>query len=262
MLTVHSCNKAKAARKPHRLRSRGSALDQPQWSSARPLLIFDSGVGGLSVLAAIRTLLPQAPLVYVADSAGFPYGTKTEAEIAARVPALLGRLAERFDPRADRHRVQHRLDHRARRGARRRWICRSSAPCRRSSPPPHCRKIPRDRRARHRGDRPPALCRSARGGVRQLIARSSAMARRSWSTSPKRSCAENHADPAAYRRMLGRHVFACRRARRIDTIVLACTHFPLVADELAAASPGPSASSTAPRDCAPRRLADARPDMA
>lgn len=65
----------------------------------RPLLFFDSGVGGLSVLAATQHLMPHAPLVYVADSAGFPYGTKTEAEIAARVPALLGRLAERFDPR-------------------------------------------------------------------------------------------------------------------------------------------------------------------
>ncbi|HEX8300144.1 glutamate racemase [Sphingomonas sp.] len=66
---------------------------------ARPLLFFDSGVGGLSVLAPTAALLPQAPLVYVADSAGFPYGTRSEAEIAARVPALLGRLAERYDPR-------------------------------------------------------------------------------------------------------------------------------------------------------------------
>jgi len=63
------------------------------------LLFFDSGVGGLSVLAPVRALLPNAPFVYVADSAGFPYGTRSEAEIAARVPALLGRLAERYDPR-------------------------------------------------------------------------------------------------------------------------------------------------------------------
>ncbi|MBO9714825.1 glutamate racemase [Sphingomonas sp.] len=68
-------------------------------ADARPLLFFDSGVGGLSVLAPTRALLRRAPLVYVADSGGFPYGTKSEAEIAARVPALLGRLAERYDPR-------------------------------------------------------------------------------------------------------------------------------------------------------------------
>ena len=66
-----------------------------------------------------RRCCPTAPIVYVADSAGYPYGTKSAAEIAARVPALLGRLAERYDPRADRHRLQHRLDHRARRGPRR-----------------------------------------------------------------------------------------------------------------------------------------------
>jgi len=64
-----------------------------------PLLFFDSGVGGLSVLAPTRALLPNAPIVYAADSAGFPYGPRSEAEIAARVPALLGRLVERFRPR-------------------------------------------------------------------------------------------------------------------------------------------------------------------
>ncbi|MGN6376593.1 MAG: glutamate racemase [Sphingomonas sp.] len=65
----------------------------------RPILLFDSGVGGLSVMAEARRLLPQSSMVYVADSAGFPYGTRAEAEIAGRVPALLGRLAERYDPR-------------------------------------------------------------------------------------------------------------------------------------------------------------------
>jgi len=64
-----------------------------------PLLFFDSGIGGLSVLAPTRALLPDAPIVYAADSAAFPYGTRSEAEIAARVPALLGRLVELFRPR-------------------------------------------------------------------------------------------------------------------------------------------------------------------
>jgi glutamate racemase len=64
-----------------------------------PLLFFDSGIGGLSVLEPTRALLPNAPIVYAADSAGFPYGKRTEAEIASRVPALLGRLVERFRPR-------------------------------------------------------------------------------------------------------------------------------------------------------------------
>ncbi|MFM7029141.1 MAG: glutamate racemase [Chakrabartia sp.] len=68
-------------------------------TDSRPILVFDSGVGGLSVLAHIRAALPKAPIVYAADNAGYPYGTKSEAEIAARVPALLGRLAERYHPR-------------------------------------------------------------------------------------------------------------------------------------------------------------------
>ncbi len=63
---------------------------------AAPLLLFDSGVGGLSVLAEVRKVLPQAPVIYAADLAGLPYGTKSEAEVAARVCGLLGRMAERY----------------------------------------------------------------------------------------------------------------------------------------------------------------------
>ena len=63
-----------------------------------PILVFDSGVGGLSVLGAIRAALPGLPVLYAADNAGFPYGTKTEMEVATRVCALLGRLTERFRP--------------------------------------------------------------------------------------------------------------------------------------------------------------------
>lgn len=67
--------------------------------SSAPLLFFDSGVGGLSVLKAMRTMLPRAPIVYAADNAWFPYGKRSEAELAERVPALLAQLAERFHPR-------------------------------------------------------------------------------------------------------------------------------------------------------------------
>lgn len=66
---------------------------------AAPLLLFDSGVGGLTVLAEVRRLLPDAPVIYAADNAGLPYGPRTEAEVAARVCGLLGRMAERYRPR-------------------------------------------------------------------------------------------------------------------------------------------------------------------
>ncbi|MBA3941053.1 MAG: glutamate racemase [Sphingopyxis sp.] len=64
-----------------------------------PILFFDSGLGGLTVLGPTRALLPTAPIVYAADYAGLPYGGKSNEELAARVPALLGRLVERYQPR-------------------------------------------------------------------------------------------------------------------------------------------------------------------
>lgn len=64
-----------------------------------PILFFDSGVGGLSVLGPTRALLPDAPIVYAADSAWFPYGKKSEAELAERVPQLLAQLAAQYSPR-------------------------------------------------------------------------------------------------------------------------------------------------------------------
>lgn len=64
----------------------------------QPLLFFDTGVGGLSVSCKVRATLPNAPMIYAADYAGLPYGEKSEMEVATRVCALLGRLSERFRP--------------------------------------------------------------------------------------------------------------------------------------------------------------------
>ncbi|MDI1310029.1 MAG: glutamate racemase [Methylotenera sp.] len=50
----------------------------------KPIAVFDSGVGGISVLKHIHTLLPNEQLLYVADSKYAPYGNKTAAEIQAR----------------------------------------------------------------------------------------------------------------------------------------------------------------------------------
>jgi glutamate racemase len=76
-----------------------SSPDLPHPDANAPVLLFDSGVGGLTVLAALRAALPQAPVIYAADNAGLPYGDKTEAQIAARVAGLLGRMTERLRPR-------------------------------------------------------------------------------------------------------------------------------------------------------------------
>lgn len=53
-----------------------------------PVGIFDSGLGGLSVLKHVRQQLPHEPLIYVADSAHAPYGGKSEAEVLARTLAI------------------------------------------------------------------------------------------------------------------------------------------------------------------------------
>lgn len=51
---------------------------------ARPLGMFDSGVGGLSILAEVRRQLPGEPVVYVADQAWAPYGDRSLAEVRRR----------------------------------------------------------------------------------------------------------------------------------------------------------------------------------
>ena len=55
-----------------------------------PIGVFDSGVGGLSVLREIRAQLPQEDLLFLADSGHVPYGDKSEAYIRARSHALAG----------------------------------------------------------------------------------------------------------------------------------------------------------------------------
>jgi glutamate racemase len=57
--------------------------------------IFDSGIGGLSVLAAIARALPQADLTYLADTAHVPYGSKPEGFIRGRVVAIGEHLVDR-----------------------------------------------------------------------------------------------------------------------------------------------------------------------
>lgn len=205
-------------------------------ADSRPLLFFDSGVGGLSVLAPARALLPDAPLVYAADSAGFPYGTRSEAEIAARVPALLGRLAERYKPRliviacntastiALAH-VRAALDvpivgtvpaiKPAAELSRTRVIGLLGTQATVRQP------YVDDLTARFAAD-----CTVLRHGSAELVELAEGKLRGAV------------ADPARYRAVLD-GLFAQPGGERIDVIVNACTHFPLVAEELAAAAPAP-----------------------
>ena len=64
-----------------------------------PILFFDSGLGGLTVLRELRVLAPAQRLVYVADDAGFPYGGWEEGALLRRMLPLFDRLIERHAPR-------------------------------------------------------------------------------------------------------------------------------------------------------------------
>ena len=207
-------------------------------TATRPLLIFDSGVGGLSVLGAIRALLPNAPFVYVADSAAYPYGTKRPAEIEARVPALLGRVAERFDPELiviacntastiALDAVRTALDlavvgtvpaiKPAAAVSKTRTIGVLGTPA--TVVQPYVDRL---------ADEFAADCTVIRHGSAELVDLAEAKLR------------GEATDPAAYRRILD-GLYGQPGGADIDTIVLACTHFPLVEEELAAAAPRPVA---------------------
>ncbi|WP_312241821.1 glutamate racemase [Pantoea sp.] len=66
-------------------------------SNLRPtVLVFDSGVGGLSVYDEIRQLLPDLHYLYAFDNAGFPYGEKTEEYIVERVVAVVEAVTQHY----------------------------------------------------------------------------------------------------------------------------------------------------------------------
>lgn len=207
-------------------------------ADTRPLLFFDSGVGGLSVLAPTRALLPAAPLVYAADSASFPYGTKSEEEIAARVPALLGRLAERYRPRliviACNTASTIALTH-----------------VRAALDIPIVGTVPAIKPAAALSKTRVIGVLGTEATVRQpyvddLAARFAAdctVIRHGSAELVQLAEAKLHGeapDPARFRAVLD-GLFSRPGGDRIDVIVNACTHFPLVEAELAAVSPHPVA---------------------
>lgn len=62
------------------------------------ILLFDSGMGGLTVASAVKEALPLAQLVYAADTAAFPYGAWEEVRLIERILAVMGKLIEAAGP--------------------------------------------------------------------------------------------------------------------------------------------------------------------
>src|SRR5215510_2161596 len=70
----------------------------PRTLASPTILVFDSGLGGLTVFREIVTSRPDARLVYAADDAVFPYGRMDEAALVARVVAVMERLIAAHAP--------------------------------------------------------------------------------------------------------------------------------------------------------------------
>lgn len=64
----------------------------------QPILVFDSGIGGLTVLREARILIPGSRFVYVADNAGFPYGEWPESMLRERLLVLFASLLQKHEP--------------------------------------------------------------------------------------------------------------------------------------------------------------------
>lgn len=64
----------------------------------QPVIVFDSGIGGMSIYRPLKLALPQANLIYLADSNNFPYGNKSSAWLTARFVEL-GKQFASLNPR-------------------------------------------------------------------------------------------------------------------------------------------------------------------
>ncbi|QRM37694.1 glutamate racemase [Rhizobium rhizogenes] len=64
----------------------------------KPVLMFDSGIGGLTVLREARVLMPERGFIYVADDAGFPYGDWEEQALRERIVGLFAKLLADYEP--------------------------------------------------------------------------------------------------------------------------------------------------------------------
>ena len=213
--------------------------------ASAPILLFDSGVGGLTVLAELRKLLPEAPVIYAADTgraALWREDRGRDRRAGCRAARADGRA---LSSAADQHRLQHR---RAR--SRSAW-------CAKCCDVPIVGTVPAIKPAAAltqtgmigllgtEATIRQKLCRRARGRVRARQAPAAPRLPGAGRRRPRPSCAAKRPT-----RRCSPHAAAGLRGQpggeAIDTVVLACTHFPLVEEELAAAiGPERRASSTA-----------------
>ncbi len=197
-------------------------------------LVFDSGVGGLSVSADIRTHLPDLTQIYVADDAFRPYGDKSESALRARLPGLLTSLEFMCQPdiiiiacntasttALDVIRDQVRVPVVG--------VVPAIKPAAKASESRHIAVLgtPGTVRRKYVGQ----LIADFAGDCSVRLVGSTALVNEA-----ENKLAGEAVDLGVLRREIA-PIFAEPHGDRIDQIVLACTHFPLLRDELNVLTP-------------------------
>lgn len=200
------------------------------------ILVFDSGVGGLSVAREIARALPAAGLDYIADTAVFPYGALEPAALIERVVALMDAAVPAFAPAVVV------------------IACNTAStlvlpPLRARFSVPFVGTVPAVKPAAERSVSGLVSVLATPGTVRRdytrdLVATHGGACRFTLVGSPRLAPlveaveAGETVPDAAFAAEIA-PCFVTEDGRRTDTVVLACTHYPLVLDRLAALAPWP-----------------------
>lgn len=187
--------------------------------------IFDSGVGGLSVLRSVRAALPGVPLSYLADNRHLPYGDKPLDWLTARCATLTAQL---LDAGATLILVAcNTATTQTIAALRARWPSVAFVGIEPGIKPAVA--VSRNRRIGVMAT--PATVSSVR--LKQLIERHAGNCHVAPLPCPGLATAIEAADDAEVSRLLDSACYALQ-SENVDTVVLGCTHYPLIADRLAA----------------------------
>jgi len=226
-------------------------------ADAPTILVFDSGVGGLTVFREIVKARPDAAYVYLADDAGFPYGDQPEAALIPRIIAVIGKAI-----------AEHKPDlvviacNTASTLALAELRAKFSVPFVGTVPAikPACAQS-RSKRIAVLGTQATvsreythALIRQFAAGCDVALVGSSHLA----AYAEAELAGQPVADAAIKAEIAG--CFSEAQGRRTDTVVLACTHYPLLLKRLKANAPWP-VDWLDPAPAIARRVADLLRDV-
>jgi len=221
-------------------------------SDPATILVFDSGLGGLTVFREVAVARPDARLVYVADDAAFPYGDLAEDALIARVSAVLGAAIAEHAP--DLVVVACNTASTLALAALR---ARFTVPFVGTVPAikPACARSTSQRvavlgtRATVSREYTRALIREFAGGCEIVLAGSPRLAAFAE--------AELAGEPVADAQIAAEIVpcFVATQGRRTDIVVLACTHYPLLIARFRQVAPWP-VEWLDPAPAIARRVAD------